>query len=434
MEVKFNGIRLLKYKNLSLNEFLLILYIISVISISMIPIGNIVSRLIGIVLLYVFAINVFIKYNKIYINREIILIITWFLFCILSGLVALNFELVVVKLITIFQLLIFFVVGYSVFTESEFKISTLLYLIIFSVFGIFVFGFIAQYNPDVLVTKNRITATAGDPNALSILGAFAYLFALYLFQTDKNKVRLLILIPIIVIIMYGVILTQSRQGILLVLIGTILYGIIQIIHKYSNSENKQNYILKLFFFLIVFVIVISIAVYAFQQTEYSYRIQAFIAFIKISMQSSNEHLSRIIDYSAYERRQLLKYGIEIWKDHPIFGIGLDNFRVIIKHYNPIGNRLYSHNNYIEILTTIGTLGAIVYYAVYISIFAKLFKLQKLFNIGSNELKMIQLFITILGCIMVIELVTVTYYSKFIWILLLIIVSYSDRLLIKPSIS
>ena len=53
----------------------------------------------------------------------------------------------------------------------------------------------------------------------------------------------------------------------------------------------------------------------FQQTEYSYRIQAFIAFIKLSIQSSNEHITRIIDYSAYERSQFLnmesKYGLII---------------------------------------------------------------------------------------------------------------------------
>ena len=55
----------------------------------------------------------------------------------------------------------------------------------------------SQYNPDVLVTKNRITSTAGDPNFLSLLGAFAFIFSLYLFHTDKNKLRLMLLIPII---------------------------------------------------------------------------------------------------------------------------------------------------------------------------------------------------------------------------------------------
>ncbi len=434
MEIKFNGIRLLKYNPVKFIEFLLIFYIISVISFSMIPIGNIVSRLIGVILFYTFTMLILVGKSKIYINREIILFLIWFLFCILSGIVALNIELVIVKVVTIFQLILFFIAGYSIFTHSKFSINTLFYLIIFSVFGIFVFGFIAQYNPDVLVTQNRITATAGDPNALSILGAFAFIIALFLFQTERKKIRLIFLIPIICIILYGIVLTQSRQGILLVLIGTILYSAIQIIHKYRNVANKQNFILKLTFYLFALVVMVVIAIYAFQQTEYSYRIQAFIAFIKISMQSSNEHLSRIIDYSAYERRKLLKYGVEIWQDHPIFGIGLDNFRAIIKHYNPIGNRLYSHNNYIELLTTIGTIGALMYYAVYVSIFTKLFKLQKRFSLESTELKLVQLFITILGCIMIIELVTVTYYSKFIWMLLLIIVSYSDKFLNEPSLS
>lgn len=434
MDIKFNEFRLLRLNPLQFIEFLLLLYISTVIIFSMIPVGNIISRLIGIVFFYCFIILVLIGKNSLFINREIKLIIVWFIFCLISGLVAIDVGLVVNKLITIIQLILFFIAGYSILLKSRININTILYLIIISVFFIFIFGFVSQYNPDVLVTKNRITSTAGDPNFLSLLGAFAFIFSLFLFHIDKNKLRLVLLVPIIVVILYGIVLTQSRQGIVLVLVGAFLYSLIQIIYRFKNTRNKKRYMLKLTLYFLSAIIFISALIFIFQQTEYSYRIQAFIAFIKLSFQSSNEHISRIIDYSAYERKQLLKYGIKIWFDHPIMGIGLDNFRTIIKHYNPAGNRLYSHNNYIELLTTIGTIGAVVYYAIYFSIFTKLFRLQKKLKVDSNELKVIQLFLTMMLSIMVVELVTVTYYTKFIWILFVIIVAFSDRIIEKYQIN
>lgn len=434
MELKLNEFRLIKRNSLQFIEFLLFFYISTVVVFSMVPIGNIVSRIIGIIFFYCFLLFVLIGKNYLFINREIKLIIVWFVFCLISGIVAIDIDLVVNKLFTLIQLILFFIAGYSILLKSQIRLNTIFYLIIISVFFIFIFGFISQYNPNVLVTKNRITSTAGDPNFLSLLGAFAFIFSLYLFQIDKNKVRLFLLIPVIGTILYGIILTQSRQGIVIVFIGAFIYSIIQVVYNYRSTKNKQNYIIRLILYALSVLIIIPVLLYFFQQTEYSYRIQAFIAFVKISFQSSNENISRIIDYSAYERRQLLKFGIQIWLDHPILGVGLDNFRTIIKHYNPIGNRLYSHNNYIELLTTIGTIGAIVYYAIYFSIITKLLNLQKHLKNGSNELKVVQILLTLIFSIMVIELVTVTYYTKFIWILLVIIVAFLDRISDRKDIS
>jgi O-antigen ligase len=174
---------------------------------------------------------------------------------------------------------------------------------------------------------------------------------------------------------------------------------------------------------VVFIIVVY---YFFKSTEYSYRFNALLAFIKLSFSSSNEQITKIIDYSAYERKQLIKYAIQIWLDNPLIGVGLDNFRVVIKQYNPIGNRLYAHNNYLELLSTIGTIGTIVYYGIYASIIKKLILMQKKWPQSSIEIYQVQLFLTIIFSLMVVELFTVTYYTKFTWIILLIIIGFTDR--------
>ena len=65
------------------------------------------------------------------------------------------------------------------------------------------------------------------------------------------------------------------------------------------------------------------------------------------------------DASTYERMMLMEKAIELWKGRPIFGHGLNSFEQMS------GLKLYSHNNYLELLSGIGTFGTLLYYSVFI---------------------------------------------------------------------
>ncbi len=434
MLLKYGKVSLITINSIPFVEILLVIYISSVIIFSMIPVGNIVSKLIGFVLISIFLIITFSGNKKIVLSREIKIVAVWLIFCIVSAIVATNINLVFMKILTLLQLSVFFIAGYSIIVKGKLGIKSILYSFVLSVFIIYLYGFINQYNPSVLVTKNRITATVGDPNILSVYGAFAFIISLFLIKVENSQIRKLFIIILVGFILYGVVLTQSRQGILISITGLTFYLLIQVIYKFNNVNNRIEYARKLLLYLILFVISLAIIIYLFKTTEYSYRFQAFVAFIKLNFTSSNELITKIIDYSAYERKQLIRYAIQIWFDNPIFGVGLDNFKVILKQYNPLSPRLYAHNNYLELLATIGTIGAIIYYSIYASIILKLFHLQKILKTSSIELKMIHLFLTILFSLMVVELFTVTYYTKFTWIFLLIIVGYADRIFFDKVIN
>jgi O-antigen ligase len=156
-------------------------------------------------------------------------------------------------------------------------------------------------------------------------------------------------------------------------------------------------------------------------------VQALISFVKISVGSSSDNITKMIDYSAYERKKLMLFGIKMWLDHPLIGVGLDNFRVVIKEYWPISNRLYSHNNYIELLSTIGTIGMVVYYGIYLSIIKKLNAILKKLDNDNKNIKLTHIFITAMLSLMILDVVTVTYYTKFTWILFMVILGYIDKL-------
>ena len=59
------------------------------------------------------------------------------------------------------------------------------------------------------------------------------------------------------------------------------------------------------------------------------------------------------------RKGMVSYGLELFRQKPFFGYGLNNFRKL--HY--IGT--YSHNNYIELLVGGGIVGTVMYYLMYL---------------------------------------------------------------------
>ena len=151
------------------------------------------------------------------------------------------------------------------------------------------------------------------------------------------------------------------------------------------------------------------------------------------VRSSSVNFAKIIDYSAYERSQFIIYGIKIWLDNLFFGVGLDNFRIIIRQYWPISNPLYSHNNYIELLSTIGTFGMLAYYSIYYFVITRLAKLLKTHILTSQQIKLVHIFLTAIMSLMVVELVTVSYYRKYTWVILLVIIGFSDKLILQKKL-
>jgi len=429
MIVRLGSKKLIRIQAFSAAEILLLLYISSIIIISMVPSGNIVSKGFGLLMLFYFLIfQVIWEKKKIYLSRENNYIGIWLFFCLLSTLFALDIHLVAVKFATLIQLVLLFIAGYSMILQDDrIRIEHIFYTIIFSVVITYAYGVSTQGTMSGMVYQNRLASTAGDPNILAVFGAFAFLFSLYLFLIQKRWQIRVFLSGIVVFLIYGIIKTQSRQGILLIIISSVLYLILNNLHKLKHLVNRRKFIIRIFMILAIVLIAIVIAFYFFRKSEYYARFNALVTFLKLTMKSSNSYLAKVIDHSAYERRQLARYGVLIWLDHPLFGIGLDNFRVMIKHYWPISRPLYSHNNYIELLSSIGTFGAIAYYLIYASIFTKLITLRKKLELHSKELILVHIFITAMLSLMAVEFVTVSYYTKFAWILFLIILAFSKRI-------
>jgi O-antigen ligase len=64
------------------------------------------------------------------------------------------------------------------------------------------------------------------------------------------------------------------------------------------------------------------------------------------------------DVSTNERFEFAEIGLRLWAESPLWGHGLDQFRVLTYA------ETYAHNNYVELLVGLGVIGLLLYYALY----------------------------------------------------------------------
>ncbi len=434
MTFKFGSLQLFKYTKLSLVEILFLLYISSIIILSMMPIGNIISKGLGLLFIFYFLIfYVFWSKGKIYINKEFTFIIVWLFFCLISGFFASKIDLVIIKLETIIQLVLLFIAGYSVILKGNITEKQIFYTFIISTILVILYG-VATYEPiSGFAYKNRIASTTGNPNNLAVYGSFAYIFCLYLIVIERKISKRIFLSILILIIVYGIINTHSRQGLVMLMGSTIVYGVIRVIHNFKNNKNKLKFVRNSLVITISLIVISFIGFQLLSESAYYFRIKTLLSFLKVGVNTSTVNIAKIVDYSAYERTQFIIYGIKIWLDNLFFGVGLDNFRVVIKQYWPISNPLYSHNNYIELLSTIGTFGAIAYYMIYFLVIRRLVLLLKHAKHTAKAINLIHILITSIFSLMILEMVTVSYYRKYTWVILILTIGLSERLMSQKKL-
>src|SRR5690606_24187536 len=64
------------------------------------------------------------------------------------------------------------------------------------------------------------------------------------------------------------------------------------------------------------------------------------------------------------RGGLITDAIEKWWEKPVVGYGIDQYRVVSKY------SAYSHNNYTELLASLGVIGLVLYYAIFVVLVSK----------------------------------------------------------------
>ncbi len=235
----------------------------------------------------------------------------------------------------------------------------------------------------VYVFSNRISMSISmNPNTTAItmvLGVFCVLFQLNL----NRKVISLVQLSAIFLFIYIILLTASRNGFLCLFV--LLFFWIVVVGKDSIKELKNTHIFYKIFLLAIAVLAISFIVNEFLYSNLMLRVK------DISEGGTKD-----------TREIMINYGIQLFKEKPIIGYGLDNF----KAYFYTGS--YSHNTYIEVLVSTGLLGAIIYFIPYISLTIKTLILSNKSN--SNVSKEAKLFFGLMLVLIVLGMGVIHFYN------------------------
>jgi tetratricopeptide (TPR) repeat protein/O-antigen ligase len=253
-------------------------------------------------------------------------------------------------------LLIFFVI---VSMPMDIKrIERILKLFIASLIPVSLYALVQFYGYDPVPwvqLQGRSASTIGHPVMLSALLGLALPFVITFFFQEKTAMERFSWGIIFLLFLLAAITTLSRGP----LIGIVVSSTLVIVFNLKNIKlPKKQYIL--FFSSLIMVLVIVLSIYGDRGR------------VVDRIKSSDEIKIRLIYYKAT---------MNIVRDNPLVGVGMENFRIIYPRYrlaeeNEIARDIVPtmvHNGYLQTALTNGVLALLLYLTFLISIIALLIK-------------------------------------------------------------
>lgn len=383
--------------------FLLVIYIV---------LSNIVtqlfnleaSRLSGIILLapillmivtFVFVSRGKLRIKLTYYHRYIL---AFGVFCLISSFWAQSPQLAISKGIDIIEVFAIMVIV-SICFQQENSIDAILKAVMCGYYAVIVYE-IAFYGWDyfVMVIKDstRVSSEFLNSNTLGMCASFAIVINLYLLLSKKIPVWTTALAFLGVVVVFA---SGSRKALLSLFLGIFLYLMVR-------SFRKNQRTLHLLRFLIVLPIAVFVVYQILQLPIFSGMMERMEGMLNIVTGGT-------VEKSAMIRLSLVQLGISLFKQHPILGIGIDNPRLFT--YGVTGHSFYLHNNFLEILSSGGVVGFILYYWIYVKL---LFTLIRKRDFDDPQYCICFVLLILL---LIMDYGMVSYYSKSTYVFLLLFV-------------
>ena len=258
-----------------------------------------------------------------------------------------------------------------------------------------------------LIFMNFRAAENTSANIIGLYSAIAFSLCIYFIITKKIKNKYLYFILAFICILFTI-LSASRKAILFLLIPLALYGITKTKNPIRLAKN-----------IILVGLCLYIIYFFINNNEFLYNLVGNRLESMIS-----GFMGGKTDGSTSTRLHLIEAGMKWFKDRPLFGYGLSNFKALNIIYR--NSQYYAHNNYVELLVNCGLVGTIIYYSFYV----------KLLHIYYNCCKIDKKNIIILGillCFIIGEYGLVTYDEAVFQILLMIIYLYGFNIINKEKL-
>lgn len=303
-----------------------------------------------------------------------------------------------------------FILTYSIYRycNTEEKLVSLLRLFILANL-ILVFFIISYFGFDIL-GKARMSDTENgiNGNAIAISLTFAiYSICIIFFLVRKNFFICILYCVLGVLFFIFLVFTGSRTAIIMLFLPTFIY-------VFLSSKYK---LMAIFLVCIIGVIMYFIVM----------KVPQFYNVLGVRLQEGMDIARGKSEQGDSSRLLLFLYGIEWFKDNPVFGVGINNYRVLSNATYPfIGKNFYAHSNVIEMLVDLGVVGFLVYYSFIFSLVRKVI----LVSLKSNLSKLV---LALTVTIFIHDIFSMSYYEwemHFIICVTFVIQSFAERNRVK----
>ena len=245
--------------------------------------------------------------------------------------------------------------------QGEQCVNDLLRIIMYACYAVVIYA-VLYYGVrnilDLLSSSVRIPNEAINANQLGLCAAYAIIINLYYILYGKLKGRDILILPYLILLD----MSGSRKAIVLLGAGIIFLFVL----KNWNTEKKARSALRILLILglLALLLVIVINLPAFSNLKS--RMYDLINIV------ANDDYNR--NNSAWIRLEYNKLGIELFKSHPLLGIGIGSANVYTSQF--YGHDHFLHNNIIEMLACGGIIGFLLYYSIYFLILARFIRYRK----------------------------------------------------------
>ena len=247
-----------------------------------------------------------------------------------------------------------------------------------------------------------------NANGYALRAVIGMLFSLHVIFTDeKLRTAKLIYWGLALVNLVLMALAASRKSYVLILVTLVTYLLFT---GKSFLKSVRN---------LLIIVAILVGVY-FALTKISFLYDIIGSRIESMIMG---FLGQDTDSSTSTRLKLIERGIMYFKEHPVWGYGLDGFRTLERVSATASNTYYAHNNFIEILVAGGIVGFIVYYSLFfVMLFGGIFSIEK-------KDKTLSFFFGLFLALLISEYGMVTYYEpqiQFVYTLCFFVLRLKNR--------
>ncbi len=257
----------------------------------------------------------------------------------------------------------------------------------------------------------RLGRVLGHQNVVGLLIGSSFLFGVYklIFDNMKFSINNNYFYIISNIIMFTtIVLTGSRRAVIFSVLGAVILMFLR--YRKNNAKLIKIFLLTGVFVAIFFLVVTQVS---FLYKIIGIRFEHMIDFV----------LGRPItkEFSIPMRDYMIRFGMDLFKDRPLLGHGINNYRVLLGEAK--GWNTYAHNNLVELLVGTGIIGVLAYYSIYAVTFYALSSKARIRKGASKNTPVpafspvFYVFQAWMIASIIVESLTVQYYSKIFYIIL-----------------